>query len=161
MSSLSSCMLRINQEPRYFTELFYELKSYSSPPSTLIEASTAPTLGIPKSITINAFNYSLANSGLSSMVASSTLGHHHRHHPQNVHHQHSRPGEQQSHPNSINSVNREKFYKQQSASAVNGTASCNFDSRQKSSLLNLNSVASTASVIRGVDLAPKPVAYCI
>ena len=29
MSELSHNMLRINQEPRFFTELFYELKSYS------------------------------------------------------------------------------------------------------------------------------------
>lgn len=30
MSKLSGNMLRINQDPRYFTELFYELKSYSN-----------------------------------------------------------------------------------------------------------------------------------
>lgn len=29
MNKLSSCMLKINRDPRFFTELFYELKSYS------------------------------------------------------------------------------------------------------------------------------------
>lgn len=29
MNNLSGCMLRINRDPRFFTEMFYELKSYS------------------------------------------------------------------------------------------------------------------------------------
>lgn len=45
-------MLKINQEPHFFTELFYELKSHSSISIKNMETS----IEIPKSITINKIN---------------------------------------------------------------------------------------------------------
>jgi hypothetical protein len=52
MNVLSSCMIRINQDARYFTELFYELKSFSIEIDTIIPN---PSLNhqIHKSFTVN------------------------------------------------------------------------------------------------------------
>jgi hypothetical protein len=62
MSELSASMLRVNQEPRYFTELFYELKAYSTATTTIVDNSiySKPSVSLssnlPKSLTINAIN---------------------------------------------------------------------------------------------------------
>lgn len=50
MNLLSTSMLRINQDARFFTELFYELKSYASP--IIMDQSS---LTIQRSITVNSF----------------------------------------------------------------------------------------------------------
>lgn len=96
MSRLSSCMLRINQEPRYFTELFYELKSHanivsivqSATVSAAVASDQTSTPTIPKSITINAFSNHHNNANTNNVLSAYNQS-------------------------SINSLSREKFYKQQ------------------------------------------------
>jgi hypothetical protein len=48
MNRLSACMLRINRDPRFFTELFYELKSYS-----IIKRNDPNSISVSNTLNIN------------------------------------------------------------------------------------------------------------
>lgn len=157
MSRLSPCMLRINQEPRFFTELFYELKSHSSFSNTCIET----TVPIPKSLKINAFRDNFHHK-LNDMPEFSTD---------------AKP------LNSINNLIRQKFYKEASnqhhnqqkrihhheyseinnnqvisplnLSRLSGTSQnfFNFCENQNKTITNINELKN--------DKRLKPFAYCI
>lgn len=155
MSRLSPCMLRINQEPRFFTELFYELKSHSSLSNSCIET----TVPIPKSIKINAYrdNFHHKMNGMSEFSAD------------------SKP------LNSINNLNRQKFYNEASNQHHNQKRNHNHEyselkSSQVISPLNLSRLSGTSQsffnfcenqkTITNInelknDKRLKPFAYCI
>jgi len=83
MNNLSGCMLRINRDPRFFTELFYELKSYSlviKNESVKIPLSiSSSSTNLLNNININTNNTNTNNNNInnSSVISSSTSRNHH------------------------------------------------------------------------------------
>lgn len=183
MNELSASMLRVNQEPRYFTELFYELKSFSTVSSIIIDNSmyVSNKTGFPKSLTVNSIDgreqqqqqqhhhnststklllkesntmNELGRAKLDSSIQANTAMNREKFYQQNHHHH---PQQQQQHQ--MNAKSLLTFANTNSRTGVKPNCFNYLNSNDQNTLPLPSSLLTTAAAV--AYEAPQPIAYCI